>query len=56
MDSFSDLFESFLLSDLVSHGLRGGGANQALTVWNLNIKSLAEKIIVTILFCWCLFE
>ena len=44
MDSFSDLFESFLLSDLVSHGLRGGGANQALPVWNLNIESLTEKI------------
>ena len=46
MDNVSDLFESFLLSDFVSHGLRGGGANQALTVWNLNIESLAEKITV----------
>ena len=40
---FSDLFESFLLSDFVPHGLRGGGADQSLSVWDLNIEALTEK-------------
>ena len=40
---FSDLFESSLLSNFVSHGLRGGGADQSLSVWDLNIEPLTGK-------------